>query len=241
MDTAERDQIRLILEHEADEALRSSGKRQKALHAEHSAKGLLRSGATVKRAVSIVEDEAGAFVQRAIDKVAPVAQDIDAFTLITARLASNFRSWEREVADAVKLATASGKDRTESVKRAADGLFADVKERIGRELEIHRFSFTKPSRGDLAAKGIRTEAPAATKVQAAEKRNPGGKPLAPHWDEMWAAVAVKLWTGDLKPKSQADVKAAMFDWFNKAEIDVGDTALTQRARQLWQAMQDAES
>lgn len=74
-----------------------------------------------------------------------------------------------------------------------------------------------------------------------KKRNPGGKPLAAHWDRMWAAIAIKLWSGELNPKSQGDVKKAMIDWFNQAEIEIGDTALTQRARQRWQAMQDADS
>lgn len=54
---------------------------------------------------------------------------------------------------------------------------------------------------------------------------------------MWADIAVKLWTGDLAPKSQADIKRAMFAWFNAKEIEIGDTAVTQRARQLWQKIQ----
>ncbi len=35
------------------------------------------------------------------------------------------------------------------------------------------------------------------------------KPLAAHWDEMWAAVAVMLYTGDLQPRTQADIERAM--------------------------------
>ncbi|MEM6827114.1 MAG: hypothetical protein AAF553_04150 [Pseudomonadota bacterium] len=58
---------------------------------------------------------------------------------------------------------------------------------------------------------------------------------------MWAYIAVQLWAGDLKPKKQADVKKAMFEWLSANEIEVGDTAVTQRARQLWQAMQSTES
>ncbi len=56
---------------------------------------------------------------------------------------------------------------------------------------------------------------------------------------MWADIAVKLWLGELQPKTQADVKRAMFAWFNENEIVVGDTAVTQRARQLWQKIQNA--
>lgn len=50
---------------------------------------------------------------------------------------------------------------------------------------------------------------------------------------MWADIAIKLWTGDLVPKRQADISEAMFAWFNGKEINVGQTAVTERARALW--------
>ena len=71
-------------------------------------------------------------------------------------------------------------------------------------------------------------------------KNSGGKPLAEHWDAMWAAIAVQLWLGDLKPSKQADIKAAMLDWFNANEIEIGDTAVTERARKLWREMEATE-
>lgn len=238
MDAEERKQVALILEHEGEEALRATSKLQKAMHAEHSAKGLLRSGATVKRAVEIIEDEASAFVLRAVNRVAPVAQDVDAFALIKARLLANFRAWAREVEDAAKLATLGAKARQESVSKAATTLFEQMKVRVTRELDIHSFTFTKPTKGTMAE--LMSKPNVSQPHDPPKVPNPGGKPLAKHWDAMWAAIAVKLWSGELNPKTQADLKAAMFAWFNKAEIDVGDTAVTQRARQLWQAMQ-AES
>lgn len=214
---------------------------QKAMHAEHSATKQLQSGNTVRRAVDIIEDYAAKYVEQAVDQTSAVAQDIDAFNVIVACLTALFRGFEPHLHNAVRLATIRDGPKFESVKVAGDKLFAEMRSRIFKQLEIHRFSFTKPSRGDLAAKGIGVAASVAISSPVAEKRNPGGKPLAAHWDSMWAAIAVMLWSGELKPKSQADVKKAMVDWFNEAEIDVGDTALTQRARQLWQAMQDADS
>jgi len=211
---------------------------QKAMHAEHSAKGLLRSGNTVRRAVGIVEEHAGKFVEQAVDQTSAVAQDLDAFNVIASSLTAMFRGFEPHLANAVRFATASDSQSSQSVVTAGDKLFAEMRTRIFKQLEIHRFSFTKPSRGDLAAQGIGVAAPAATNSPVADKRNPGGKPLAAHWDSMWAAIAVQLWTGELKPESQADVKKSMINWFNEAEIDIGDTALTQRARQLWQAMEE---
>lgn len=56
---------------------------------------------------------------------------------------------------------------------------------------------------------------------------------------MWADIAVQLYVGDLQPKSQKQIKDAMFAWFNANSIDAGDTAVTERARQLWQKIEAA--
>ncbi len=240
MDTLERNQVRLILEHLSSETLRKTSDAQKAMHAEHSATGQLQSGNTVRRAVNVVEEHAAKFVEQAVDQTSAVAQDMDAFNVIASSLTAMFRGFEPHLHNAVRLATIRDSQKSQSVADAGDKLFAEMRSRVFKQLEIHRFSFTKPSEGDLAASRLRIEAAFPTSAQPSDKKNPGGKPLAAHWDAMWAAIAVKLWTGELTPRSQADVKAAMFDWFNGAEIDVGDTALTQRARQLWQAMQDAD-
>ncbi|WP_086608608.1 hypothetical protein [Erythrobacter donghaensis] len=241
MDTLERNQVRLILEHLSSETRRKTSDAQKAMHAEHSAKKVLQSGNTVRRAVDIVEEHAAKFVEQAVDQTAAVAQDLDAFNVIAASLTAMFRGFEPHLHNAIRLATIRDSERSQSVAGAGDKLFAEMRSRVFKQLEIHRFSFTKPSKGDLAAKGIGLATLAAISPPVVEKRNPGGKPLAAHWDAMWAAIAVKLWSGELQPKSQADVKKAMINWFNEAEIEIGDTAVTQRARQLWQAMQDADS
>lgn len=240
MDTLERNQVRLILEHLTSETLRLTENDQKAMHAEHSAKGCLRSGNTVQRAIDIVEEHARKFVEQAVDQTSAVAQDLDAFALIASSFSAMFNTFEVHLRNAVRLATAGAGERMQSVTNSGNKLFAEMRNRAFKQLEIHRFSFTKPSKGDLAAKGIGIAVSAAVSPPVATTRNPGGKPLAAHWDAMWAAIAVKLWSGELQPKSQADVKKAMLDWFNEAELEIGDTAVTQRARQLWQAMQDAE-
>jgi hypothetical protein len=238
VDTLERNQVRLILEHLTSETLRMTENAQKAMHAEHSAKRLLQSGNTVRRAVDIIEDHAAKYVEQAVDQTSAVAQDIDAFNVIAACLTALFRGFEPHVQSAVRLATVGDAPKFQSVAVAGEKLFAEMRSRVFKQLEIHRFSFVRPTKGDLAAKGIRTEAVTAAPPQPSDKKNPGGKPLAAHWDAMWAAIAAKLWNGDLEPKSQKDIKEAIFDWFNKAGIEIGDTAVTQRARQLWQAMED---
>lgn len=239
MDQLERSQIRLLLEHLGSEYDRLCGDAQKAMHAEHSAKGLLRSGATVKAAIRIAEEQSDAFVDQLIDDVTAVAQDIDAFNLIVSELTARFRGRESELAEAVRLATAGQGDRFAGVQREGERLFAEMRTRVFKRLEIHRFSFTRPTKGDLAAMGIRSRSIAPLPDAPAKPKNAGGVPLAEHWDAMWADIAIKLWTGDLAPKTQADVKRAMFAWFNENEIVIGDTAITQRARRLWQKIQDS--
>jgi len=59
-------------------------------------------------------------------------------------------------------------------------------------------------------------------------------------DEMWAAIAVELFTGDLQPKSQADIERAMKNWLGSMDIDFGDTAVRTRARQLWRKLEESQ-
>lgn len=241
MDTLERNQVSLILEHLSSETLRGAKAARETIKAEHSASGTLQSGATVKRMAEAIEQLADSFIEGAVDQVAAVAQDTDAYNAIASNLTALLPGLQAEIHNAIMLTIMGQADRLETVAAEGEKLFNEARARIFKKLEIYRFSFTKPSKGDLAAQGTRFEAAVTTSVQPIEKRNPGGKPLAAHWDAMWAAIAVKLWMGDLQPKSQADVKRAMFDALSEAEVDVGDTAITQRARQLWQAMQDADS
>lgn len=210
-------------------------KAHKAMLAEHSAKGILQSSATVKVALEITETKASKYIEDVIDLVAEVAKDTEASSLIVAHLTATFRTLEVHVAKAVRLACGGqDSDRSPNIKSSSDKLFAEVSDNAFRQLEIHRFTFTKPSRGDLRNIGFGSRSEIASDRLT---KNKGGKPLAKHWDGMWAHIAVQLWVGDLKPETQADLKAAMLDWFNEASIEIGDTAVTQRARQLWEAMQ----
>lgn len=200
------------------------------MHAEHSAKKTLGSGATIKRAVEICEGEGRAFIVAAVKQVGDVAKSPDAFDKIVGSLTAQTRNWDAHVAEAVRLATRGGSQRSESARNAADELLADLKMRMFRELEIERFAFVRPSHG--------TASPPA--MLPAPPKNKGGKPLAAHWDAMWADIAVQLYVGDLKPKSQKQIKDAMFAWFNAKSINAGDTAVTERARQLWHKIEAAQ-
>lgn len=233
MDQLERAQIRLLLEHLTGEAFRDSAENQKAMHADHAAKGLLRSGNTVRQALKIAEAAARELLTKAVDQVATVSQNTDAFAMIVASVTAAFNHWDAEVAQAVTLASGEAEgSRFPSVKREADRLFAEMRSRLLRELEIYRFTFTKPSKARrpdtpqpmIPAPGVTSEAAAA--------KNKGGRPPAEFWDDMWAAIAVQLYDGTLQPKTQADVERAMAEWITANGHDAASSTIRGRARRL---------
>ncbi len=144
------------------------------------------------------------------------------------------RELQPSIDDAVKLATAriASGQRFDSVGNEATRLFSDLQTKTLRLLEIHRFSFTRPSPNDR--KALRSGITLKALPTAANK---GGKPIAAHWDQMWSSIAVELWLGILKPKRQGDVTKAMKAWFEAEDIEVSDTAVVERARKLWAAIE----
>lgn len=228
MDKLERAQIRLLLDHLGIEVRQKLQEQNKAMHADHSARGILRSGSTIKAALRIAEELATAFVQRSFDAAAGVAQDIDAFNMVLTDVTIFFRDIEVTVKQAVSFAS----NGPSAASREADRLFLELKQQVLRLVEIQRFSFTRPAPSSIAAR-----APSSLAAPAASRKNKGGVPIAAHWDEMWAAISVQLWEGDLKPKRQKDISDAMFAWLNERELDAGKTAVTDRARTLWQMLE----
>ncbi len=77
-------------------------------------------------------------------------------------------------------------------------------------------------------------------VGANDKKNPGGRPRSDHWDQMWASIAVQLFSGELRPVRQADIKQAMLDWFAREQIDVSDSSVIKRARMLFHELESSE-
>jgi hypothetical protein len=115
------------------------------------------------------------------------------------------------------------KEATPSVANATNELFAQIKTDMWARLEIEKFEFELD---ELVAAPLQSP-------PVSSPKNPGGKPLAAHWDDMWSSIAVQLWQGDLQPKTQADISNAMLEWFSLAGIEIGETAVRARARQLW--------
>lgn len=238
VDKIERAQVRLLLEHLGAERRKATTERNETMQADHSAKGVLRSGGTVRAALRIAEELATGYVKDVVSAVSDVAKDVDAFNMIVTDVTIMFQELQPVIDQAVMITTfGDGVGlRSESVGKEANRLLRDLQTKTLRLLEIHRFSFTQPSPNDRAALF-----PAkALSPQPHARKNTGGKPLAAHWDDMWSSVAVMLWQGDFDPATQADVSRVMLDWFADAGLEVGETSVRDRARQLWQKIESAK-
>ena len=109
-----------------------------------------------------------------------------------------------------------------------------------RQLEIHRFTFTKPTIGK-PLHGTRSMAHAAPEPMDTKpsRARPGRLP-ADWWDDLWIEIFRQVYLGDLKPKSQADIVKAMQQWLSAQDIEAADSTLKPRARKLLQMLQEAE-
>ena len=69
---------------------------------------------------------------------------------------------------------------------------------------------------------------------------PGGRPPAAFWDDLWAAIAVALYVGELVPKTQADIEGAMADWLEGNGHSAAESTIRARARRLWDGIVASE-
>lgn len=231
MNQPSREQVRLILDDSVIRAKKAVDTRIKAIYAKYNAKGLLKSGATIKGVVGAVEEIGSEFIKHCVDDVAPVAKDFEAFAMITEAVEAFLRYVAAKVDSTAEFASGSEQRSMDAAKK----LFLESESSMRRQLEIHRFTFTVPQ--GIAIPQATPSRPSSTPPVV---KNKGGKPLSAHWDEMWSSIAVMLYVGDLQPASQADIERAMKDWFAANEFDVGDTTVRDRARKLWQKLKSAE-
>ncbi len=174
MDQVERAQARLIIENSGDLARKAVNDRLKAIYADHAARGLLRSGATVKAGLRAMEEEASRFITGIIDQVAGVAKDVEAFAMVRESLEPFLSFLAVELDGAVTLAVgAQGKlDKFKSVDVAAKNLLLEARGRLVRQLELHRFAFIVPA-PSWSPLGLREPKP----IPSPAPQNKGGKPL----------------------------------------------------------------
>lgn len=146
MDQHARAQIRLILEDADARTKKAVDDRLKAIYADHAARGLLQSGATVKVAIGGIEEIASKFITGCIDQVATIAKDMEAFAMIEEVVEGLLKSLGGRVESAAAMATGNSRlgSTFESVFKAAEMRFAESRQQLRRQLEIQRFTFTVP-------------------------------------------------------------------------------------------------
>jgi hypothetical protein len=179
--------------------------------------------------VQLFEGEGRKLIRSSSDDVHRIDASTDAFAIVESAFREFLDFLEAKYFALAFKGQAFGGSRPDQAdaRNPLSAHWWQAKERLELEIEASRAMFPH------------LNSPNSTKRDA-PTRNKGGKPLAAHWDDMWAHIAVQLWNGDLKPTSQAEVKQAMLAWFNYKEIDIGDTAVTERARALWLKMEAAQ-
>jgi hypothetical protein len=233
MDERQRAQADLIIAHELDLAARAVDQGARSVYAAHSAKGCLGSGSTVTVVNQVIGKESVSLLRNLLRKVGAIAMCPRAISLIEIAIEKHFVAMEKNVLDSARMASRRPQgDPTPSVLKAGQSLLQQVRADIAAEIEIERFAFNQPDPVALPIVQIQ-----ATGKTAKPTKNVGGKPLAPHWDDMWAEIAVQLWNGDLQPRRQSDITKAMADWFAEQGIEVGGTSITERARALWRRIE----
>lgn len=238
MGAQQREQIRQVLEYKAASAERSFEDQRKELYARHSADGELQSGSTIRQIIRIMEEVGGTFITECIEQVRAVAQDPEAFVDLLAGFDVLWNHLAAELHSTIKLA--GGKsvrdDEADSTSCDARRLFEKSGSLLKKRLEHYRFTFTKlavPMASPLQPTRI-----ADPDVVSPKRSAKGGRPLAEHWDDMWAAIAFALYTGDLVPKSQADIENEMLVWLEAQGLGAATSTVRGRARRLWDRLQD---
>ena len=181
-----------------------------------------------------MEEIAGRFVSESVGKVAAVSRNPDSFGEIAVGLKTLWDYFEVELHSTCKIAGGRGPMHSsdQTIANAAQKLFAKSRSIVHSKLDLLRFTFP-----------LRVEAPTAPPINDSPvvdtptpQLRKGGRPLAEHWDDMWAAIAVALYEGDLKPKTQADIERAMHIWIDERGLEAATSTVRQRARRLWDRM-----
>ena len=268
----ERKQIDLILSFEARKCLEELHSRLKSMYAEHSSRGLLRSGATVTRSVATMRELIEAKLADWAQKIGAISKEIEAHSAIVTACKHLLDSFANKLPEAIKVAGFAGETKTTSagIQRRAHEIFAELRTDIDAKLEILAFSFQVQAESNMKAVGAdenanhkptklqsgsalmldspnqypegivfvyeedAATAPTSPVVVTQEKR---GRPPAKWWDEMWVAIAIQLYTGDLQPKKQADIEKAMLDWVASRGESAAPDTIRVRARKLWNALE----
>jgi hypothetical protein len=104
-------------------------------------------------------------------------------------------------------------------------------------LEAFNVSFLRVDVEKMIPSAPLPASPSESAGQSQAPRNKGGRPKHEFWEDLWVEIARQLYVGDLKPKTQADIEAAMHQWISDRGHEAGGTTVRDRARLLWRAIE----
>jgi hypothetical protein len=178
------------------------------------------SGAEMVAVVAAMGRDTDLLLSRLVSQIAPVSRTPAAFEEIKLAI----RRWLRACDDELReVARTSRSFRLQERGGAALEIgrteLGKLTEAVERRLEIEKYDFEEHASSKMGNKVV-------------ESRK-GGRPPAEFWDDMWAAIATALYSGELKPKSQADIQRAMAEWIEGKGHSAADSTVKGRARRLW--------
>lgn len=232
MNDREREQIRLIATHEGSLASRALAKKLEAVFADHSARGRLHSGATIKVSVQAMQTIADDFLDEIGPKIKTVTLGSESFALLSEAVLDLLNECGSEMPRILKMARGQRPAaENDSIGVAGMGLFNQMRADMDARMAILAYEFENPARvePDVPEYGERT---IPAKI--------GGRPPAAFWDDLWAAIAVALYVGELIPKTQADIERAMADWLEANKKSAAPSTIRARARRLWDGIAASE-
>ena len=236
MNATKHEQVSLSLQSLTDQSRAALNESIKHLYGIQAASGHLRSSSTVQTAVSIMEKSGEIFIATGVRKASALARTIDAFSILQISAEVYIRFMELKLDDVLQMSGAA-KDRMVMTAEYREGklLFEAVRSKLIRHIESHRVAFLPADTVSFTTTSVNV----SSEISQPPK-NRGGKPMSPHWDDMWATLAVKLYSGELNPKTQAEIEEAIKQWFSDNSLEIGDTAARGRARKLWQRLSDTD-
>ena len=225
MNDRERAQIALILQRATKLACASLDERISTIYADHSAKGRLQSGSTIKAAVDAMNDVLSSLTNEMAQRVFDVVSDKSAFDEVRTSLQQVFEAYQERLLGVIRVA--SGRHGLEPIDRsvasAAQTLFDNWRTDFEAQVDILAFDFDS-NPAETVEVAVSPVAPV---------RQKGGRPRADFWDDAWSAIAAALYDGSLIPKNQADVERAMSDWILSNGFNASESSVRARARRLW--------
>ena len=120
--------------------------RIRQIYSDHSAKGILRSAATVTVALRAIQDSGEAMLAASLDEVGSVAKGAEAFAMLHTNLEGHLQYLELKLDDVLRLTGAAKNGIVMSAaSRDAKLSFSTICSTLTRQIEIHGVTF-QPAR-----------------------------------------------------------------------------------------------